>query len=83
MNVLLVHLKGVPEVALVLAERFAVIAVDDPQRVLLPSADLEAVDQCAERGVGVVQRIAVAADFVAIREWTRLRRIVRMVSRSR
>src|SRR5262249_52451549 len=81
--VLLVELKRMAEVAVVLPERFAVIAGDDPQRVPIESAPLEAADEIAERRVPVMERVAIAAELITGRKRAGLRRVVRVMSGNR
>ena len=59
-DVLVVDEQRVPEVAVVLAERLAVVTEDDEQRALVEAARAETVDQIAQRSIAVVQRVLVA-----------------------
>src|SRR6185295_6193147 len=59
------------------------IAEDDPQRPILETSRAHTVNQRAERGVAVVERVAIAVGVGALGKWTRLRRVVRMVTRDR
>ena len=52
-DVLVVQGKGVPVVALMLPEGFAVIAEDDPQRALRQASRAQTVDERAERSIAV------------------------------
>src|SRR5205085_2830710 len=80
-------LKGVTVVAVMLPERFAVIAEYDPERGLVQSARADAAHQRAERCIAVAQRAPIAIEIGLIR--TRilrrvfLRRVVRVVTRNR
>ena len=72
-----------PVVAFVLTEGFAVIAEHDPQRALRQASRAQTVDERAERSIAVVQRVAVASEFITVRERTGLRRLVRMMAGDR
>ena len=80
MNILVVEKEGVAVVAVVLAEGLAVIAIHDPDRVLFESARAQAFDQRTERGVAVVQGVAVLIDLGGCREGAGLRRGIRVVA---
>src|SRR5438093_6788920 len=80
MNVLLMNEQGVTIVAVMLAKGLSMIAKDDKQRVCVQSAALQALEQLTQRSVSIVQRIAVASEFVCLGEGARLRGVVRMVS---
>ena len=66
-----------------LAERFAVIAEDDPERPAIQSAILQSAAQRPERRVGVMERVAIPAELVAVGKRTALRRFIGMMARNR
>ena len=86
-NVFFKQKKRMAVVALMLPERFAVIAEYDPERGLVQSARADAAHQRAERCIAVAQRAPIAIEIGLIR--TRilrrvfLRRVVRVVTRNR
>ena len=67
-DVFLVEIEGVAVVALVLTERFTVIAEDDPDGLLREPALLHALHQRAEGRVSFAQRVAIAAELVVLVE---------------
>src|SRR5579884_275840 len=66
-----------------LAERLAVVAEDDEQRLLLQAAHAQAVQQFAQSRVGIVQGIAVAVDIAGVGEGTTFWRLVGMMAGNR
>jgi len=79
-DVFLVEKEGVAVVAFVLVERLAVVAVNHPDRVLLQPARAQAFDEGAERGVPVVQSVAVLIDILRSGKWAALGSGVRVMA---
>ena len=80
--VLFVKVQGVPEIAGMLTERFAVVAVNNQQSVLKQAAACETLDQSSKGSVRVMERIEVAGFIIMLREWAIERRFIGMVSRN-
>src|SRR5262249_28834240 len=78
--VLVVKLERVAVVALVLSERLSVIAQHDPDGISIESPRLQAAAERAERGISVIERVAISAEFVAMRKGARRGRFVRMMA---
>ena len=72
-DVFLVEIERVAVVALVLTERFTVIAEDDPDGLLREPPLLHALYQRAEGRVSFAQRVAIAAELVVLFERSGLR----------
>jgi hypothetical protein len=71
-HVFFVHEKGVAEIGFVLAEGFAVIAVDDEERVGVEAAPAEGFEERAEGGVAVMKGVEVLRGFFGVGKRTRL-----------
>src|SRR5262245_15178973 len=82
-DVFLVEIECVAVIALVLTERFTMVAEDDPDGLRSEPALLHALYQRAEGRVSFAQRVAIAAELVVLVEWSRLRRFIRMVAGDR
>src|SRR5579862_1119519 len=80
MDVFLVEEEGVAEVAVVLAERFAVVAEDDPDGFVFEAAGAHSFDQLAQRGVAIEEGVSVPGELVAIGEGSAVGSIVEMMT---
>ena len=82
-HVLVVDEQRVTEIAVVLAERFAVVAEDHEQRVVEQAARGEPGHEIAERLVAVAQRVLVRAELAGVVKRAGLGRRVRMMAGDR
>src|SRR5262245_3985574 len=79
-DVFLVQLKCMAEVAVVLAEGFAVIAEDDPHRALVEPARGDSIHQVGERRIGIAKSVAIAPELISRRQRRSFGRLVGMMA---